>query len=93
MNIFFSFTIGEGDALFSGRLLGLMRAISFWSEKYSLDHLQDHLHVHLQDHLHVHLHILLITIANHHMQISMSTDKTCMHPPLTHPLMLFGFKI
>jgi hypothetical protein len=29
MNIFFSFTIGEGDALFSGRLLGLMRAISF----------------------------------------------------------------
>jgi hypothetical protein len=29
MNIFFSFTIREGEALFSGRSLGLMRAISF----------------------------------------------------------------
>jgi hypothetical protein len=79
----------ERGTLFSDRSLGPMRAVSFRPEKDSLDHL----HVHLQDHLHVHLHIFLISIANHSMQISMPTDKACMHPPLTHPLILFGFKI
>jgi hypothetical protein len=97
----------EGASLFSDRSLGLMRAIGFRPEKFYFlllcffvcfpcelrkDSL-DHLHVHLQDHLYAHLHVFLISIANHRMQISMPTDKACMHPPLTHSLTLFRFKI